>query len=70
LSAGLWAGASGKGAASGSSPPESPASPIHRWREPGFLEKATFWAVVTVNDKPLTPEKKVLKVKAAAPERK
>lgn len=51
-----------------------PGSPIHRQSEPGFLEKATFWAVVTVsdktflslNDKKVSSEKVVLKIKPSA----
>ncbi|HKQ74156.1 MAG TPA: hypothetical protein VJ810_10690 [Blastocatellia bacterium] len=53
---------------------QGPDSPIRRKGEAGFLEKATFWAIVTVsdktflslNDQQLSSEMVVLKIKPSA----
>jgi hypothetical protein len=44
--------------------PESPPSPIHRWRKEGFLETASFWAEIAIGRQKVTSEKVTLKVKA------
>jgi len=42
--------------------PEPPASPIHRWRQEGFVDQATFWAQVTVDGRDVSSEKVTLKI--------
>ena len=39
-----------------------PLSPVHRWRTPGYVEKARFWAEVSVSGTRLSSEKALLKL--------
>lgn len=50
--------------------PQAPPTPIQRFRQAGFVDKATFWAEALVNDKWLSSEPVVLKVVSPGGEEK
>jgi hypothetical protein len=45
--------------------PKSPASPIHRYRDEGYEDVATFWAEVRIGGESYASEKVTLKVRQA-----
>jgi hypothetical protein len=47
--------------------PEPPRSPVHKYRQPGFVDRATFSATLKVSTGAVTSDPVVLKIKPANP---